>query len=570
VAVARNLISGNQGDGVDLLGSDSRGNVVEGNYIGTDAAGSAALGNRINGVLITAGATDNTIGGSTAGAANVISGNGAGSVLLSGSFGVTPFDTTRNAIRGNRIGTDATGTRALGNFGEGVHLEAASHVRIDRNIIPGNSNSGVQLDGAAFNTLTSNAIGVNAAGNAALGNGGHGVFIINTSHDNTIGGSDAGAGNIISGNRLDGISIFFFASFGNRIEGNFIGADASGTFSLGNLVAGVHIHGAASGNVIGGTSPATRNIISGNLADGVTISEAGASDNVVEGNYIGTDATGTLARGNHPNGAGIFVGASDRTTIRGNQISGNTGTDLVLASSNNGRVQGNLIGVQKNGTTPLPNPLGGIDVNASGHTTIGGTTAADRNVISGNAVLGVELDGSATTGNVLEGNLIGVGGDGKTPVPNTTLSGSFGYGVWLNAGADRNTIGGTAAGAGNVISGNAGAGVLVQDSGTTGNEVEGNSIGTKAGGTASVGNGGDGVRVQAGASSNTIGGDATGMGNTIAFNYGAGVAVVDATTTGILILGSSVLGNARLGIDLGGTGALRFNDTAGHSGPNNF
>ena len=99
------MISGNTNDGVAFIGTGATGNVVAGNYIGTDVTGHAALGNGIDGVLIDAGASDNTIGGTTAAARNIISGNAYA--------GVEIHDANDNVVEGDFIGTDVTGTVAL-------------------------------------------------------------------------------------------------------------------------------------------------------------------------------------------------------------------------------------------------------------------------------------------------------------------------------------------------------------------------------------------------------------------------------------------------------------------------
>ena len=134
------------------------------------------------------------------------------------------------------------------------------------------------------------------------------------------------------------------------------------------------------------------------------------------------------------------------------------------------------------------------------------------------------------------------------------------------------TIGGTAAGAGNIISANGNLGVWITGAGATGNVVEGNKIGTDATGTLSLGNAYDGVRIDAGASNNTIGGTVAGAGNIIAFNGGNGVTVGDDATdasTGDAILENAIFANTQLGIDLGNDG-VTLNDSSGHTGPNLF
>jgi titin len=174
---------------------------------------------------------------------------------------------------------------------------------------------------------------------------------------------------------------------------------------------------------------------------------------------------------------------------------------------------------------------------------IGGTAPGARNVISGNGG-GVLL--SLANGNRVQGNFIG------TDITGTVAMGNRGNGIFIHA-ADNNTIGGTAPGAGNVISGHIGGGItLAQES--TGNRVEGNFIGTDETGTLDLGNGGLGIHIND-APSNTIGGTVPGAGNIIAYNRDAGVAVGEATSTGNAILSNAIfandpLGGPGLGIDL--------------------
>ena len=205
---------------------------------------------------------------------------------------------------------------------------------------------------------------------------GNGVNLVDGSSDNTIGGTTAAARNIISGNADTGVYIGvdeFPAPYrGNVVEGNYIGTDAPGTAALANAYDGVELDTGASGNTIGGTTAAARNIISANPYAGVEIDDA--NDNVVEGDFIGTDVTGTAALGN---GARTYTpvvflsqdSASANTiggltaspgTGAGNLISGNIGSGVVFGSAGpNNLVAGNLIGTDVTGrslsaTTTLP------------------------------------------------------------------------------------------------------------------------------------------------------------------------------------------------------------------------
>ena len=363
-----------------------------------------------------------------------------------------------NVVIGNFLGTDVTGTVALGNeFGARLEISANNKVggtsASARNLISGNTSSGVLIE-ANGNQVEGNLIGTDVGGNAALGNGGDGVAIF-FGANNRIGGTAEGARNVISGNMFDGIGLADFGSnvtTGNEIQGNFIGTDSTGTVALPNTRAGVELDGAPS-NIIGGTVAAARNLISGNGASGIFLSAGisgnGASDNLVQGNFIGTDVGGSAALGN--------------------------GFDGVLI------------------------------LNAPGNI-IGGTQVSARNVISGNHSHGIELTdfvGNATTGNQVQGNFIG------TDVTGTAALGNSRTGVVIER-ARGNTIGGTSAGARNLISGNtSGSGVLIDNASE--NQVQGNFIGTDVSGSAPLGNGGGGVAILNAAGNNTIGGTSAGQ-----------------------------------------------------------
>ena len=239
---------------------------------------------------------------------------------------------------------------------------------------------------------------------------------IQGSPSNVIGGTKAPERNVISGNGA-GIVIVGAPSMGNVVTGNYIGTDAAGTSAMGNLEGGVEII-SASDNIIGGTTPAERNVISGNGGNGVAISGSGATGNMVEGNYIGTDAAGTADLGNAF--AGVFVGSAPNNTI-------------------------------------------------------GGNTAAERNVISGNGLHGIRISGSSAMGNKVYANYIGTDASGTGALANS------GSGVLIDGGASGNTIGGTAPGEGNTIAFNTQDGVRVSGATTINNAVRGNSIHSNVG-----------------------------------------------------------------------------------------
>lgn len=175
---------------------------------------------------------------------------------------------------------------------------------------------------------------------------------------------------MISGNGGFGLAIYISA---NTVQGNYLGVGADGATPLGNS-RGVYIgrHGTVD-NVIGGTDPAARNIISGNRNDGITLT-AGPTNTRVEGNYIGTNALGTLAV---PNARGLAAEGSSNTiggtaTGAGNLISGNTGAGVSITGSSN-VFQGNRVGTTVSGSA-LGNGSHGFSVEG-GNNTIGGSAA---------------------------------------------------------------------------------------------------------------------------------------------------------------------------------------------------
>jgi titin len=466
--------------------------MIEGNYIGTDATGTNALGN-ITGV---GAAYPHTIVG------NLISGNQVG---ISGPGNNSQYPASIFQVQGNLIGTDATGMHRIPN-GTGILLSGAGNALIGgttaatRNVISGNSGDGVYV-GAGGMVIQGNYIGTDISGMTALGNG-IGVVIAG-GINGTVGGIVPGAGNLISGNNI-GIQ-------GGVIQGNLIGTDATGTHALGNSI------GIGGADLIGGTTSTARNIISGN---GIGIRSGVAP---IEGNYIGTDITGTMAVGNN-DGIWVTTGFTVGGTIpgAGNVISGNADAGIRGFGDGN-QIQGNLIGTDYTGTKSLGNGSYGIDFQDGGNNNlIGGLVTGARNIISGNGI-GIFIQStSSASGNVIEGNYIGTDITGTTAVGNSD-------GVALGSGTSNNTIGGTTAAARNIISGNRnsdGNGVVIGSSGISaslpsGNVVEGNYIGTDVTGSYALGNN-RGVLVDA--INNLIGGTVAGAGNTIANNVD-GVAI---------------------------------------------
>lgn len=237
-------------------------------------------------------------------------------------------------------------------------------------------------------------IGTN--GTTDLGNGEYGIYA-DTSSSNTIGGTGAGEGNVISGNQQSGIAINGSGgtASANTIIGNLIGLNAAGASAMGNDGDGVTITN-ADANTIGGGTAAARNVISGNSGAGIMV-VSGAAANSIYGNYVGTDAAGSSAI---PNGSGVTIlQDATNTTIggsnpgQGNVISGNTGTGITISSNSwSGAVLGNLIGVAVDGVSALGNGSHGIEIQATPDVLIGGSfSPGEPNVIAFNGGDGISI-----------------------------------------------------------------------------------------------------------------------------------------------------------------------------------
>jgi hypothetical protein len=337
---ARNLLVGRSFHGIELGGPSATVNLVQGNLIGTDITGTASLGATFFGLNVFDGANNNLIGGAAPGAGNLISGNGSWGVALQ-------MGASDNLVQGNYIGTDVTGLMALPNASDGIRIEANATDNVvggtdaaARNVLSGNDGDGIEISdpGSTGNRIEGNYIGTDRTGLAPLPNSDSGVEIEDTS-DNVVGGTAPGAGNLVAGNSARGVYILGGAN-DNLVQGNFIGTDATGLAPLGNGEDGVLIEDAPD-NLVGGPDPAARNVIAGNGDEGVDLDGPDADDNVVQGNYIGAGADGNTLIGNA--GEGVNADSGNRTSILGNLIAGN-GTNAVLIESGLGHaVRGNAI-----------------------------------------------------------------------------------------------------------------------------------------------------------------------------------------------------------------------------------
>jgi len=574
-----NVISANALSGVAILGSLTKSNLVQGNYIGTNLAGNAALANLVDGVVISGGAKTNTIGGAGAGAGNLISGNGSDGVEISGA------GTTGNLVQGNLIGTTLTGNAPLANAVNGVAIDdGAANNTVGgtaagtRNVISGNFD-GVQITdkGTTGNLVEGNFIGTNAAGTGGLGNKFEGVAIMAGATKNTVGGTAAGARNLISGNLTIGVGISGLGTTGNRVQGNFIGTDVSGSAGLANALVGVAIGDSAAKNTVGGTVAGARNLISGNNAIGVKITGAGTTKNLVQGNFIGTDRTGNADLGN--GGDGVLIdSAAASNTVGGsvaaarNVISGNNanGVEITDAGTTNNVVAGNFIGSNAAGTAQLGNTLNGVSIRAgAADNQVGGSVTAARNIISGNQLQGVLISDLGTNDNEVGGNFIGTNAAGTAQLANKF------EGILIRLGAAHNVIGfaGGVVLARNVISGNGQCGILLLNPNTNNNFVIDNFIGLAANGTTALGNTSHGVFITDHAADNFF------EQNRIAYNGGDGVLIGSDPAAGFNIpagsgndvIINSIFNNVQIGIDLGPHDGPTPNDlNDADTGPNDL
>jgi len=371
-----NRFSGSSG-AIIIDGGGANDNDVRGCYIGTDPTGTVDHGN-IVGVTILHGAQDNTIGGTDPGEGNLIS---ASKGSMSG-FGVRIMgqDTDSNIIAGNYLGTDISGTVALGNAQSGVSIEQGAQLNVVRNnLISGNRSYGVLLkgEGTDHNQVEGNCIGLASDNVTALGNRYSGVVIKEGPQHNSIGGIGLESGNIISSNGDYGVYITGDDTAYNYVEGNYVGTDGEGSLNRGNGKAGVYITSGAHHNTIG-RSWIGKNVISSNESHGIWLSSETAH-NTIRGNLIGTSASGILSLGNKGDG-------------------------LRLESRSHSNI-------------------------------IGGQAQADANVISSNRGIGVRIAGTNTVNNTIVGNYIGTDLAGRERLGNTS------YGVYLGLGASDNTIG---------------------------------------------------------------------------------------------------------------------------------
>lgn len=369
--VLENLISGNEGNGVQISGDAnerSEDNGIFGNYIGTNAAGTDAVPNQGHGVVVD-GALTTDVGGTSdvADGGNVISGNASSGVYITGAL------TAGTRVAGNRIGTNADGEASLPNHEHGVHISNAPRTFVGGlsntpgtmpgNVISGNARSGVFIEGsgASETRIEGNLIGTNSGGTAPVPNGENGVYVL-AAPGTCIGCEVEAASNVISGNIGSGVRLQGIGPHGplTQVARNYVGTSISGTEAIGNStgILLIDCYGIIVGRLFGSGSDG--NVISGNRNAGLRLVASHHTD--INKNYIGVDVTGQLAVGN--GGAGVsMVRASMENVVSYSVISGNLRGVEILNASDHNRILFATIGSQRRDELERPSTSSLLDLN---------------------------------------------------------------------------------------------------------------------------------------------------------------------------------------------------------------
>ncbi len=515
---ARNVIAGSGGSGVMILGGQASHNLVQGNYVGTDVNGTAAIPNDAGGINITDAMT-NTIGGTVSGARNLVSGNGAYGISIVNSdktwdpdleLFVGIGEASGNIIQGNYIGAEVSGTAALSNALSGVMIADAAGNTVGgasagaRNLISGNGQNGVLIvnayppgntetdvvtaegpgsvrgsdsatvtitdqPGALQVTKTVIPTSVATAGDPVTFT----IRVTNTSAvdvnikrlSDWLRGSLHGQGTCSVPQTLTAGG-FYTCTFsapvyglgGNNTETDVVtasGTDANGNFVIGSDSATVIIGNPPPISVTKTANPTRMAPPDGTVNFMVMVKNISGSSVTInkmwDTKHGDLNLQGTCSV---PQTLSNY-GDSYSCTFSAN-VSGATGNT----------VEGNFIGTDVNGTAAVPNQGAGVVITTAPDNAIGGATAAQGNVISGNAREGVVILGTDATGNSLRHNLIGTQADGTSALGNGL------HGVSLAGDPSDNAIG--EGSVGNTIAYNGGDGVVTFSG--TGNQILDNSI----------------------------------------------------------------------------------------------
>ncbi|NND72268.1 MAG: T9SS type A sorting domain-containing protein [Rhodothermales bacterium] len=276
---------------------------------------------------------------------------------------------------------------------------------------------GIYMNTTGGNHISGCYVGTDVTGTIARPNANHGIAIVN-GVDDVIGGTLPENRNVISGNTWVGLAIINSGTVGTTVQGNFIGLDATGLQPLGNGQHGINAGMAATGTVasafiIGGSDVEARNVIGSNGWSGILVLGAGADNFQIFGNYVGTDRTGTAARGNGINGIEMASGPSDGIVggpgaNEGNLVAASTQNGIVCQQScDNVTISGNIVGTDINQTANFGNTVDGIVVVNSDNVTIGGVTRAHANVVGNSGRIGIYAFGSESGTHLISNNYVG-------------------------------------------------------------------------------------------------------------------------------------------------------------------
>jgi titin len=452
-AADRNIISGNGQIGLSIVASANP--QIINNYIGVNAAGTGAIANGVHGIFINNSASSTITD-------NVVSGNAI--------FGMLIINSDNHIVRGNKVGTNAAGTAAIGNGNAGISFVSANFVTVggtaagQGNLLSGNGDVGLRLESSSNATIQGNLIGTNAAGTGAIGNNSSGIFAISGCNNNLIGGTTTSARNVISCNRIHGIQ-YMVSCNDLQIKANYIGTDINGggaATTFGNGEIGVIINDNCLRPIIGGTTAAERNVISGNgrlwvsgVNNGTGIQMiAGVTNAVIRGNYVGLAADGTTAMGNRENGI-VILGGCDNALLYGNVVSSNGYQGVVVNGAHNIDVFANYCGTDVTGTLARGNGQSGVILIFSNNGEIGRAVSGEGNILSNNGEHGLHLVGG--NGTIVYNNKIGVAANGTTAMGNRN-GGVYIQGVGGGTNGSNNVIGGTGSLQANIIAYSTGTG----------------------------------------------------------------------------------------------------------------
>ncbi|MEZ6060089.1 MAG: right-handed parallel beta-helix repeat-containing protein [Planctomycetaceae bacterium] len=613
----RNVVAGNAVHGVEIS-SGASGITLQNNFIGVDAGGSTGLGNGVLGVSIIDGANIAIVGG------NVISGNGSGGILVTGTHGAY----SRNVlVNENHIGTNAAGNLAVPNLGPGIDVASVADITIGgssvvANLISGNAQDGVRIRGTGNRNVevSGNLIGTDITGTADLGNGHNGV-LAQATREVTIGGALPDKRNVISGNDFRGVLIFD-NTYSSILQNNLIGTTISGHAPLPNSFEGVLV-------VVATDLVVESNTISGNGLQGILIDEAGYNPVVVEwpeaqgGNghfyvvspkrtWLEAEAAAALL-GTHL--ASVqdaaenqflvdqvlavpsWIGLSDHETADFEWSSGEA-----VTFTNWGATEPNGGGLENHAEITLSGEWNDLPeffdrpaiLEFTAAPDLDALRAAFGDVTISDNLIGLGADGISGAGNggaglgiqrssrvLVRGNTIAHNvGPGAAAFNSAELSftgnhigttadeagtaGNANHGLEIR-NSSRVTVGGTTQAESNLIAANNGEGILVWDN-SSDVVIAGNRLGSNGSATPGLGNAASGIRVS-GASRVVIGGSELGAGNLISGNPVAGIRVTD-NSQSVTVLGNSIHDNGGLGIDLNDDGPTLNDPSDGDSGSN--